>query len=47
MKVWRVMVNRAWISAKAEPVNERRIQEAKTAAWITEDCHTWGGWKYT
>lgn len=38
-------LHRAWITAKAEPVNERRIQEAKQAAGISEDCNTWAGWK--
>jgi hypothetical protein len=38
-------LHRAWISAATEPVNERRIQEAKTAAGIAEDCDTWSGWK--
>ncbi|MBQ9166593.1 MAG: hypothetical protein IJX71_06710, partial [Oscillospiraceae bacterium] len=36
-------LHRAWITAKAAAVNERRIQEAKTAAGITEDCNTWAG----
>lgn len=38
-------LHRAWISAKAEPVNAARIAEAKAAAGIEEDCHTWSGWR--
>lgn len=38
-------LHRAWLSAKAEPVNARRIEDAKQAAGITEDVNTWSGWK--
>ena len=38
-------LHRAWISAKAEPENERRIAAAKAAAGITEQTETWYGWK--
>lgn len=38
-------LHRAWNAAKAIPVNEQRIIEAKTAAGITEDTETWYGWK--
>ena len=38
-------LHRAWLTAKAEPVNERRIQEAKASAGVTEDVNTWNGWK--
>lgn len=38
-------LHRAWISAKAEPVNAERIQAAKAAAGILEECKTWSGWK--
>ena len=38
-------LHRAWISAKAKPVNERRIAEAKAGAGITEQTETWSGWK--
>lgn len=38
-------LHRAWITAKSEPVNERRIQEAKASAGITENTDTWSGWK--
>lgn len=38
-------LHRAWISAKAEPVNAERIAEAKAAAGITEDTATWSAWR--
>lgn len=38
-------LHRAWLSAKAAPVNAQRIEEAKAAAGITEDTNTWAGWK--
>ena len=38
-------LHRAWISAKAAPVNERRIADAKAAAGITEETATWSDWK--
>lgn len=38
-------LHRAWISAKAEPVNAKRIEDAKAAAGITEAVKTWRGWK--
>ena len=38
-------LHRAWMSAKAEPVNEQRIAAAKAEAGITEDVNTWAGWK--
>ena len=38
-------LHRAWLTAKAEPVNRQRIQQAKDAAGIREDCNTWAGWK--
>ena len=38
-------LHRAWQTAKAEPVNAARIQEAKAAAGITEETNTWAGWK--
>lgn len=38
-------LHRAWQTAKAKPVNQKRIEEAKTAAGITEDTDTWNGWK--
>lgn len=38
-------LHRAWMSAKAEPVNAQRIKAAKAAAGITEDTNTWSGWR--
>lgn len=38
-------LHRAWLSAKAEPVNARRIEAAKQAAGIAEAVNTWAGWK--
>lgn len=38
-------LHRAWLSAKAVPVNAERIAEAKAAAGITEECRTWSEWK--
>jgi len=38
-------LHRAWLSAKAEPVNAQRIEAAKAAAGITEEVNTWSGWK--
>ena len=38
-------LHRAWISAKAAPVNAERIEAAKAAAGITEETNTWKGWK--
>jgi len=38
-------LHRSWISAKAEPVNAQRIEEAKAAAGIEEEANTWSGWR--
>ena len=38
-------LHRAWLSAKAAPVNAQRIEAAKAAAGITEEVNTWAGWK--
>lgn len=38
-------LHRAWISAKAEPINAARIAEAKAEAGISEQTETWPGWK--
>lgn len=38
-------LHRAWISAKAAPVNAQRISEAKEAAGIVEEVKTWSGWR--
>ena len=38
-------LHRAWNSAKAEPINARRISEAQQTAGIEEECRTWADWK--
>lgn len=38
-------LHRAWLSAKAEEVNAKCIEDAKTAAGISEETNTWNGWK--
>lgn len=38
-------LHRAWISAKAEPINTQRITAAKDEAGITEETNTWSGWR--
>lgn len=38
-------LHRAWISAKARPINDARITAAKAAAGITEETATWSEWK--
>ncbi len=38
-------LHRAWLSAKAEEVNAKRIEAAKAAAGITEETNTWSAWK--
>ena len=38
-------LHRAWITAKAEEVNAKRIENAKAAAGINEETNTWSGWK--
>lgn len=38
-------LRRAWLSAKAEKVNNTRIETAKKAANITEPVNTWARWK--
>ena len=38
-------LHRAWSSAKAEPINAQRIEEAQQSAGVTEQVNTWTGWK--
>ena len=38
-------LHRAWLSAKAAPVNAARINAAKEAAGVLEDVQTWDGWR--
>ena len=37
--------HRAWLSEKARPVNAQRIETAKAAAGVVEECRTWADWK--
>ena len=38
-------LHRAWLSAKAVEINEKRIERAKMAAGVTEPTATWSEWK--
>ena len=38
-------LHRAWLSAKAEEINAKRIEDAKATAGIDEETNTWNGWK--
>lgn len=38
-------LHRAWLCAKAVPVNADRVREAKEKASITEEVNTWSAWK--
>ena len=38
-------LHRAWLSAKAEAINAKRIEEAKATAGVEEETNTWNGWK--
>ena len=38
-------LHRAWLSAKAEEVNAKRIEQSKADAGITEETNTYTGWK--
>ena len=38
-------LHRAWLSAKAEEINAKRIEDAKHAAGITEETNTCAKWK--
>ena len=38
-------LHRAWLSAKAEEVNAKRIEAAKATAGVEEETNTWSGWK--
>ena len=37
-------LHRAWNSAKAEPINAQRIEEAQQAAGVAEQVNTWTGY---
>ena len=38
-------LHRAWLSAKAEEINAKRIEDAKHVAGITEETNTFAKWK--
>lgn len=38
-------LHRAWLSAKAEEINAKRIETAKQVAGITEEINTFAKWK--
>jgi len=38
-------LHRAWLSEKAQDVNQQRVEAAKEAAGIVEKVNTWYGWK--
>ena len=38
-------LHRAWLSAKAEEINAKRIEGAKAEAGIQEETNTWSGGK--
>ena len=38
-------LHRAWLSAKAAPLNEERVEQAKAAAGISETVNTWARWR--
>ena len=38
-------LHRSWLSAKAEVINQKRIERARSAAGVTEEVNTWSGWK--
>ena len=38
-------LHRSWLSAKAEEINQNRIEKAKEVAEVTEETNTWSEWK--
>ena len=38
-------LHRAWLSAKAEEINAKRIEKAKQVAGVTEETNTYSKWK--
>ena len=38
-------LHRAWLTAKAEPLNAERIAQAKARAGISEAVNTWARWR--
>ena len=38
-------LHRAWLSAKAAEINQKRSEDAKAAAGVEEETNTWSEWK--
>ena len=38
-------LHRAWLCAKAVPINSDRVRDAKERASITEEVNTWSAWR--
>ncbi len=38
-------LHRAWLSEKAQDVNQQRVEAAKEETGILEEVNTWYGWK--
>ena len=38
-------LHRAWLSAKALEINQKRIESAKATAKVTEEINTWAEWR--
>lgn len=38
-------LHRSWVSEKSKPENSARIERAKAAANVSEECRTWSGWR--
>ncbi len=38
-------LHRAWMAAKAAPINAQRIEESRQAFGVTEEVHTWADWR--
>ena len=38
-------LHRAWLTAKAAPLNAERVEQAKASAGISEAVNTWARWR--
>mgnify|MGYP000299721217 CR=1 FL=1 len=38
-------LHRAWMAAKAAPINAQRIEESRQDFGVTEEVHTWSDWR--
>ena len=38
-------LHRAWMAAKAAPINAQRIEKSRQAFGVTEEVHTWSDWR--